>query len=241
MSPPLSPLERPAQLFAVRPGPPQNETRDGDIPPLQQAFESGATGIAVSAACTSDGVVVVTSMTPKPWRHRRAISRSSLEQLSGRVVPFERLTAALWPASELLVEVNDPAVLDAIFEIPAARALDSRLWVASPDMEQLAERRALAGASRLLVKSRVDQLVGGPERAASNMRDRRLDGLYAPRADWTGGLTTLLHRFGRLAVSQSAPHQRMITAVLRMGVDAVASEYPDRLAAAAIEAEGLGG
>lgn len=242
MSPLLSPLERPAQLFAVLPGAQYTSRAHTGAPSApEDAFAAGATGIAVVAWRTRDGVAVVASDSTPSWRRRRAISRSLLEQVSDHVTPLGDLVGQLWPVSELLVEVADGATLDALFDNASMCGLGSRLWVACPAADQLAERRSVAGAARLLVRSSVENLAGGPERGASDMRDSGIDGLYAPRTDWSGGLTTLLHRFGRLAVSQAATHQRMITAVLRVGVDAVVSEHPERLAAAAVEAEGLGG
>jgi glycerophosphoryl diester phosphodiesterase len=48
-------------------------------------------------------------------------------------------------------------------------------------------------------------------------------------SEWTGGLTTLVHRFGRLAFAWDAQHERVLREMLRMGVDGVYSDHVDRM------------
>ncbi len=48
-------------------------------------------------------------------------------------------------------------------------------------------------------------------------------------SDWSGGLTTLFHRFERLAFGWDAQHERVLEALLRMGIDGVYSDWVDRM------------
>ena len=228
---PLSPLERPAVLFAalgaaVEAGVAPDEAVSG-------ALEGGATGVAATLRRTGDGVEVLCVRASYGTLRRRVVARTAAADLGDVAVALEEAVVRVGHTAELLLEVADGGGA----ELGAALPMGSRLWVAHRELEVLARLRATAPNARSLLVTRLADTEGGPERLASTLRDAGVDGALVPRAEWTGGLTTLFHRFGRLAVSQAAAHQRMITALLRMGIDGVISEHPDRLAAGAVEAE----
>ena len=62
------------------------------------------------------------------------------------------------------------------------------------------------------------------------MRERDIDAVNFHHSDWSGGLTTLFHRFGRLSFAWDAQFDRVLDGLLRMGVDAVYSDHVDRMA-----------
>jgi glycerophosphoryl diester phosphodiesterase len=47
--------------------------------------------------------------------------------------------------------------------------------------------------------------------------------------DWNGGLVALTHRFGLAAFSWDIQHNELLRDALRMGVDAVFSDWTDRM------------
>jgi hypothetical protein len=51
-----------------------------------------------------------------------------------------------------------------------------------------------------------------------------------PAADWTGGNVALAHRFDRYAFAWGAQLDRIIHGLFDMGIDAVYSDWSDRLA-----------
>jgi glycerophosphoryl diester phosphodiesterase len=55
--------------------------------------------------------------------------------------------------------------------------------------------------------------------------------------DWTGGLTTLFHRFELYAFGWDAQHTRILDAHLRMGIDGVYCDHVDRMVEALAAAE----
>ena len=55
--------------------------------------------------------------------------------------------------------------------------------------------------------------------------------------DWTGGLTTLFHRFERLAFGWDAQYDRVLRSLLVMGCDGVYSDHVDRMVDALKEAD----
>jgi len=70
----------------------------------------------------------------------------------------------------------------------------------------------------------------GPERHAAILREAGIDVLNMPYPDWSGGLVALFGRFGLQCFAWDCQHERQIAEVVRMGVDAVYSDWPDRLA-----------
>jgi glycerophosphoryl diester phosphodiesterase len=48
-------------------------------------------------------------------------------------------------------------------------------------------------------------------------------------SDWTGGLTTLFHRFGVLCFGWDAQLPRVLSELLDAGIDAVYSDHVDRM------------
>jgi glycerophosphoryl diester phosphodiesterase len=77
---------------------------------------------------------------------------------------------------------------------------------------------------------RLRDMKEGPERRAAALADAGIDVVNMPHRDWTGGLTTLFHRFDRLCFGWDAQHARQIRELLEMGCDAVYSDHSDRLA-----------
>ena len=77
-----------------------------------------------------------------------------------------------------------------------------------------------------------------PERLAAQLSEDGIDAVNLHRSEWTGGLTTLFHRFGRLAFGWDAQHERMLTELLHMGIDGVYSDHVDRMMEAVARAAG---
>ena len=61
------------------------------------------------------------------------------------------------------------------------------------------------------------------------LADAGVDAINLHHSDWTGGLTTLFHRFGRYALGWDAQHERVLQELLRMGIDGVYSDWVDRM------------
>jgi glycerophosphoryl diester phosphodiesterase len=126
----------------------------------------------------------------------------------------------------------------------------ANLWLCHPDWEQLATWRADgtpgAGASgsavsgrsplpdqvHLVDSTRLRRIHEGPERRAANLADAGIDAINMHMTDWNPGLTTLFHRFLRLAFAWDAQFDRNLVTLLGMGCDAVYSDHVERMVAA---------
>ena len=67
------------------------------------------------------------------------------------------------------------------------------------------------------------------ERRAARLQELGIDALNMHHSDWSGGLTTLVHRFSVLAFGWDAQFDRNLDDLLRMGIDAVYSDHVDRM------------
>ncbi len=65
-----------------------------------------------------------------------------------------------------------------------------------------------------------------------------MDAINLHHSDWTGGLTTLFHRFERYTLAWDLQYEAGLRNVLRMGIDGVMSDSVDRMSDA-FRAEGL--
>ena len=68
-----------------------------------------------------------------------------------------------------------------------------------------------------------------PRASPAQLRDGEVDAVNLHHSEWTGGLTTLFHRFGRFALGWDAQHVRVIAALLDRGIDGVFSDDVERL------------
>ena len=70
------------------------------------------------------------------------------------------------------------------------------------------------------------------ERRAARLAELGIDGINLRRTDWNGGLVALFHRFERTAFAWDLQHEHLLRPMLRMGIDAVYSDYVDRMVSA---------
>jgi glycerophosphoryl diester phosphodiesterase len=164
---------------------------------------------------------------------RRPITRLRREELPGTVPSLADLYTACGAAFELSVDVPDAATGTAVVE--AARAVSpgapKRLWLCHPDVRVLADWRAVYPDVHLVNSTRLRHVRDGPERRAAELAAEGIDAVNFHYTEWTGGLTTLFHRFERLAFGWDAQHERVLRELVRMGIDGVYSDHVDRMVA----------
>ena len=69
------------------------------------------------------------------------------------------------------------------------------------------------------------------ERHAFDLAAIGIDAMNMHHSEWTAGLVSLFHRFDVRAFAWDAQEVRQLRAVLRMGIDAVYCDRPDRMVA----------
>ena len=227
LSPPIAFAHRGARAHA----------RENTLEAFSLAREMGATGIETDAWVTADGAVVL--------NHDSAVG--GLPTLSTRRIlgrPIARLARAKLPAHiptldeyyrhcgtdlPLSVDVKDAAAFDGLVAGARVHGAAERLWICHDDSEVLRGWREATPEAKLVHSTRLDRLPRGPERHAADLAEAGIDAVNLRRDDWNGGLTTLYHRFGLLALGWDAQQIGHIAELVDAGIDAVYSDHVDRM------------
>ena len=220
------------------------EEPENTIPAFARALDAGATGLETDVWLSADGAVVCAhDPVVRQGRRRRRIADSSAAELAELSVPrLADVYEQLGTAFECSVDVKSNDAAASL--VGVARAYDTleRLWVCSPDLEVL---RPLRVEPRVrLVHSTHKRAIGVPlERHAFDLGELGIDAMNMHHTEWSAGLVSLFHRFDVRAFAWDTQEARQIRAVLRMGIDAVYCDRPERMVAtvAAWEAEDRSG
>ena len=220
------------------------EEPENTIPAFARALDAGATGLETDVWLSADGEVVCAhDPVVRQGRRRRRIADSSAAELAELSVPrLADVYEQLGTAFECSVDVKSNDAAASL--VGVARAYDTleRLWVCSPDLEVL---RPLRVEPRVrLVHSTHKRAIGVPlERHAFDLGELGIDAMNMHHTEWSAGLVSLFHRFDVRSFAWDTQEARQIRAVLRMGIDAVYCDRPERMVAtvAAWEAEDRSG
>jgi glycerophosphoryl diester phosphodiesterase len=190
----------------------------------------GATGLESDVWLTADGIAVLDhdGRVRHGMRHR-PIAAVTRQELPPHIPALDDLYAECGADYELSLDLKDQAAADATFAAARAAGALERLWLCHPEREVLTGLRPKAGDAHLVHSTRLRHMRHGPERLAAQLADDGIEVVNLHRSDWSGGLTTLFHRFGRLAFGWDAQHERMILELIDMGIDAVYSNHVDRM------------
>jgi glycerophosphoryl diester phosphodiesterase len=209
---------------------------ENTLPAFRVALEQGATGLETDAWLSSDGEVVLAhDAVVRRGMRRRKISESTAADL----VPFDvprlaQLYAELGTAFELSVDVKERAAAKPLIDVARAAGAPERLWLCHPDVDFLRSLRANDDVR--LVHSERRRAISTPlERHASDLADAGIDTMNMHHTDWSGGLVSLFHRFGRRAFAWDAQEVRHIRAALAIDIDALYCDRPDRLVSVVAE------
>jgi len=190
----------------------------------------GATGLESDVWLTADGVPVLDhdGRVRHGMRHK-PIASMARHELPHHIPALADLYAECGVDYELSLDLKDDAAADATFAVARAAGGAARLWLCHPDRELLMGLRPRAGDVHLVHSTRLQRMPRGPERLAAQLANDGIEVVNLRRGDWSGGLTTLFHRFGRLCFGWDAQHERMILELLDMGIDGVYSNHVDRM------------
>ena len=212
------------------------EEPENTIPAFERALRAGATGIETDVWRSADGEVVCAhDAVVRRGRRRHRIQQTTAAELAELAVPrMADVYEQLGTAYECSVDVKSPDAADALVDV--ARHFDAleRLWVCSPDLELLAGLRPERKVK--LVHSDRRAAIGVPlERHAYELASLGIDAMNLHHTEWTAGLVSLFHRFDVRAFAWDTQEARHIRAVLRMQIDAVYCDRPDRMVATVAE------
>lgn len=222
-------LRNPPIAFAHR-GAAVNEAPDSAAA-YALAMRLGATGIESDLWLTRDGhpVLAATSRVRRGLR-RFPIRDRDRDDLAEAVSDLQDLVDVADSGTHIHLTVRDPAAADAAVESLTLIGLGTRhLWLGSNQTAQLATWRTAWPDVGLVHSTRLAMLSAGPERHAAALSQAGISAVQMPYPDWTGGLTTLFHRFGIECFGWDAPHGRMLDELIRAGCDGISTIHIDRL------------
>lgn len=205
------------------------------------ALRLGATGLESDVWVTADGVPVLDhDGLVRVGARRRPIPTLRRDQLPDHMPALAELLDDCGSGYELSLDLKGAAAGKAVIDVvrEAAPAMLPRLWLCHPDWQVVAGLRHLDPTVKLVDSTRLKRIREGPERRAATLRQEGIDAVNLHHSDWTGGLTTLVHRFGLEALAWDLQHELVLRDALRMGVDGVFSDHVDRMVDA-LRAEAL--
>ncbi|MDQ3145362.1 MAG: glycerophosphodiester phosphodiesterase [Actinomycetota bacterium] len=192
----------------------------------------GAGGLESDVWLTADGEAVLDhDGVVRSRLRRRPIAEVRRASLPGHVPTLAELYDACGVDFDLSLDVKDPAAAPAIASAARAAGGDAlgRLWLCSPDWRLAASWRGLSDDLRVVDSTRLRRMKEGPERRAASLANAGVDAVNLHWTDWTGGLTTLFHRFGRVAFGWDVQHRHQLDTLLDAGIDGLFSDHVDRL------------
>lgn len=214
---------------------------ENSLPAFRLALDAGVTGLETDVWLSADGIVVCAHdpAVGKGLRRHKLASTSAAE-LAGLGVPtLESVYVELGSRFELSVDVKLPEAALPLLAVARDHDALERLWVCSPDVELLRSLRAetpSTGPRVNLVHSTRRRGIEAPlERHAFDLAQHGIDAMNLHHTEWTAGLVSLFHRFDLKAFAWDAQEVRHLRAVLKMGVDAVYCDHPDRMVATVAE------
>ena len=231
----LPSLRNPAILFAHRGA--RAHAPENTLEAFELALRLGATGLETDVWMSKDDVPVLDhDGVVRRGIRRRPISDEVREALPEHIPTLEDLYRSCGTDFELSIDIKDDEAFDEVISVARKYQAEPRLWLCHPDWEMLAEWRPKTSA-RLVDSTRLKRMKDGPERRAAELAAAGIDAVNLHHSDWSGGLTTLFHRFNRYCMAWDAQHVRIVRDLIRMGVDGVYSDHVDRLQTGSSQAE----
>lgn len=197
------------------------------------ALRLGATGLESDVWLTADGIPVLDHDGVVKARVRsKPISSVARADLPAHIPSLEELLVATPDAVPLSLDVKDPAAFGPVLEVHRRHRGPGRLllYLCHPDLDVLRAQLHVTAEAHLVHSTRIARMKDGPERHAAILREAGIGVVNMPYPDWSGGLVALFKRFDIRCFAWDCQHDRQIAEVVRMGVDAVYSDWPDRLA-----------
>ena len=196
------------------------------------ALRLGARALESDVWMTADGIAVLDHDGLVGGRlRRRPIRDVARADLPPPVTTLRELFDTFGTGFDLSLDLKDPDAGPAVIadSLGTDPTMASRLWLCDQDHERLATLRELSPHIRLVDSTRLSRIKEGPERRAARLQELGIDAINLHHSDWSGGLSTLFHRFGLCTFGWDAQFDRILDGLLRMGLDGVFSDHVPRM------------
>lgn len=211
------------------------ERPENTIAAFTRALELGASGLESDAWLSADGeVVLVHDASFRRGMRKVRVAATTADELAAYDVPcLAELYATCGTDYDLSIDAKEPAVMRAMADVARAAGVPGRLWICSPEFDELRALREPLADVRLVHSPGYGGLPPANfERHCADLAAAGIDALNLHHADWTLGTVTLAHRFDLRAFAWDTQETRHILAMLRHGIDGVYCDRVDRMVAA---------
>jgi glycerophosphoryl diester phosphodiesterase len=221
---------RPAVGFAHRGA--RAHAPENTIAAFTLALRLGATGLESDVWLTADGIPVLDhdGEVRRGFRKRpiREVARAALPD---HIPTLAELYDACGTEVPLSLDVKDASAAATVIAVSreAGRDAEANLHLCSGSWKRAAGWRELSDGVKLVDSTRLKRIKEGPERRAAALANAGVDVINMHVDDWSGGLTTLFHRFDLRCFAWDAQHRRQLDAMLGAGVDGVYSDHVERM------------
>ncbi len=226
----MDPILRPPIGFAHRGA--RAHAPENTLESFTLALKLGATGLESDVWLTADGVAVLDhDGIVRSGLRRRPIGTVARADLPSWIPTLEELYETCGTSFQLSLDVKDSAAAETTMAVARAAGDDAitRLWLCHPDWHVVRTWRALDADVRLVDSTRLRRMKDGAERRAADLASAGIDAVNLHHSDWNLGLATLFHRFERVCFGWDAQFERVLSQILRYGLDGVFSDHVDRM------------
>ena len=196
------------------------------------ALKLGANGLESDIWTTRDGELVLDHDGVVKSRMRsKPIAEIDRSALPSHIPSLEQLLQRCGTQYQLSLDVKDPVVFETIERTVANidESMLNRLWLCNPSCDLLISKRSFTPSCNLVDSTRLAKIKEGPERRAATLAANGIEAFNMHYSDWNGGLVALFHRFNIVSFGWDMQHEAVIENGIRMGLDGVFSDWPDRM------------
>jgi len=196
------------------------------------ALKLGATGLESDIWATRDGELVLDHDGVVKTRLRsKPIAEFDRSALPSHIPSLEQLLQHCGTKYQLSLDIKDPVVFETIEKtvVNIDESMLERMWLCHPSSELLINKKHSIVKCKLVDSTRLAKIKEGPERRAANLAAAGIEACNMHHTDWNGGLVALFHRFNIVTFGWDMQHETVLENGIRMGLDGVFSDWPDRM------------
>lgn len=213
---------------------------ENTIEAFELAIRLGASGLESDTWMSRDGIAVLDHDGVVKGRIRnRPISNYNRRDLPSWIPSLSDLYQRCGSEMHLSLDIKDINSMGAVVDTMKESGNPKKTWLCHPDLAFLEQWVGRVGGANLVHSTRLKAMLKGPERHAATLRDLGISTVNMPFDDWNGGLVALFHRFGILCFGWNLQYPEVLTTGLRMGLDGIFSDWPDRASDAMINLNGF--
>jgi len=209
------------------------EARENSLAAFALALAAGVGGLESDVRLAADGTPVLAhDASFRRGMRRIRVGGTAADELAELDVPsLESLYETCGNDFELSLDLKVAEAAAATIAVARNASAADRLWLCSPDLGLLDAIHRSEPDIALVHSARKRELLAPVERHAADLQTRGIKAMNMHHTDWSAGLVSLFHRFGIGTFAWDVQEVRSLRAMLRIGIDGMYCDRPDRIVA----------